>query len=58
MKTTAVGIQGLEFTIPRAVLQNSLRNADAIAFDPRNPNAGCGCLGLPRVSPPPHLDHR
>ncbi len=40
MKAMAVGIEGLNFAIPAAVLKNFLRNRDAFAFDPRSPNAG------------------
>ncbi len=47
MKAMAVGIEGLNFAIPASVLKNFLRNRDAFAFDPRNPNAGY------RYNPPP-----
>ena len=47
MKAMAVGIEGLNFAIPATVLKNFLRNRDAFAFDPRNPNAGY------RYNPPP-----
>jgi serine protease Do len=40
MKAMAVGVEGLNFAIPAAVLKNFLRNRDAFAFDPRSPNAG------------------
>ena len=40
MKAMAIGIEGLNFAIPAAVLKNFLRNRDAFAFDPRSPNAG------------------
>ena len=40
MKAMAVGVEGLNFAIPASVLKNFLRNRDAFAFDPRNPNAG------------------
>lgn len=47
MKAMAVGVEGLNFAIPAAVLKNFLRNRDAFAFDPRSPNAGF------RYNPPP-----
>jgi serine protease Do len=47
MKAMAVGVEGLNFAIPASVLKNFLRNRDAFAFDPRNPNAGF------RYNPPP-----
>lgn len=40
MKAMAVGVEGLNFAIPAAVLKNFLRNREAFAFDPRSPNAG------------------
>ena len=40
MKAMALGVEGLNFAIPAAVLKNFLRNRDAFAFDPRSPNAG------------------
>lgn len=48
MKAMQVGIEGLNFAIPSTVLKNFLRNRDAFAFDPRNPNAGY------RYLEPPH----
>ena len=47
MKAMEVGVEGLNFAIPIAVLKNFLANRDAFAFDPRNPNAGY------RYLPPP-----
>jgi serine protease Do len=47
MKAMEVGVEGLNFAIPIDVLKNFLRNRDAFAFDPRNPNAGY------RYLPPP-----
>lgn len=53
MKAMAVGVEGLNFAIPAAVLKNFLRNRDAFAFDPRNPNAGFRYNSPPRpVSAP------
>jgi serine protease Do len=40
MKAMQLGVEGLNFAIPAAVLKEFLRNRDAFAFDPRNPNAG------------------
>lgn len=47
MKAMDVGIEGLNFAIPAGVLKNFLRNRDAFAFDPRNPNAGYRYLEPP-----------
>ncbi len=47
MKAMQVGIEGLNFAIPVTVLKNFLRNRDAYAFDPRNPNAGFRYLKPP-----------
>ena len=57
MKAMAIGVEGLGFTIPSAVLKNFLRNRDAFAFDPRNPNAGYRYLEPPRITQSPHPDH-
>lgn len=48
MKAMIAGIEGLNFAIPVSVLKNFLRNRDAYAFDPRNPNSGY------RYLEPPH----
>jgi serine protease Do len=48
MKAMQVGIEGLNFAIPSTVLKNFLRNRDAFAFDPRNPNAGYRYLEPPQ----------
>jgi serine protease Do len=48
MKAMIAGIEGLNFAIPVAVLKNFLRNRDAYAFDPRNPNSGYRYLEPPR----------
>jgi serine protease Do len=40
MKIVAAGAEGLGFAIPAAVLKTFLRNRDAFAYDPANPNAG------------------
>jgi len=47
MKMSGVGVEGLGFSIPGNVLKLFLKNRDAFAFDPRNPNAGF------RYLPPP-----
>ena len=48
MKAMVLGVEGLNFAIPTAVLKNFLRNRDAFAFDPRNPNSGFRYLEPPR----------
>jgi len=48
MKAMAVGVEGLNFAIPAAVLKNFLRNREAYAFDPRSPNAGFRYNSPPR----------
>ncbi len=48
MKAMEVGVEGLNFAIPTDVLKNFLRNRDAFAFDPRNPNAGYRYLEPPQ----------
>lgn len=48
MKAMQVGVEGLNFAIPTGVLKNFLRNRDAFAFDPRNPNAGYRYLEPPQ----------
>jgi len=40
MKIAAAGAEGLGFAIPAAVLKTFLKNRDAFAYDPANPNAG------------------
>lgn len=49
MKAMAMGIEGLNFAIPAAVLKDFLRNREAFAFDPRNPNAGYRYLSPPET---------
>jgi serine protease Do len=48
MKAMIAGVEGLNFAIPVFVLKNFLRNRDAYAFDPRNPNSGFRYLEPPR----------
>ncbi len=40
MKIVSAGAEGLGFAIPSAVLKTFLKNRDAFAYDPANPNAG------------------
>ncbi|MES2708885.1 MAG: trypsin-like peptidase domain-containing protein [Verrucomicrobiota bacterium] len=40
MKIVSTGAEGLGFAIPSAVLKTFLKNRDAFAYDPANPNAG------------------
>ncbi|MFO1438018.1 MAG: trypsin-like peptidase domain-containing protein [Verrucomicrobiaceae bacterium] len=47
MKAAGVGVEGLGFSIPANMLKLFLKNREAFAFDPRNPNAGF------RYLPPP-----
>lgn len=48
MKVAAVGAEGLGFAIPSSFLKTFLRNRDAFAFDPRNPNSGYRYNSPPR----------
>lgn len=47
MKMAGVGVEGLGFSIPSNVFKPFLKNRDAFAFDPRNPNAGFRYLTPP-----------
>jgi len=40
MKLSSAGVEGLGFAIPVDTVKFFLKNRDAFAFDPRNPNAG------------------
>ncbi len=40
MKVALMGVEGVGFAIPSNTLKSFLRNRDAFAFDPSNPNAG------------------
>lgn len=40
LKLVGIGLEGLNFAIPVSTLKEFLRNRNAFAFDPRNPNAG------------------
>jgi len=52
MKAAGVGVEGLGFSIPANVLKLFLKNRDAFAFDPRNPNAGFRYLPPPAPESP------
>lgn len=47
MKAAGVGVEGLGFSIPSNVLKLFLKNREAFAFDPRNPNSGFRYLSPP-----------
>ncbi len=47
MKISSVGIEGLNFAIPGIKAKYFLDNADAYAFDVRNPNAGFRYFSMP-----------
>lgn len=47
MKLAGVGVEGLGFSIPSNLLKLFLKNRDAFAFDPRNPNSGFRYLRPP-----------
>ncbi|HRJ07390.1 MAG TPA: trypsin-like peptidase domain-containing protein [Prosthecobacter sp.] len=47
MKLAGVGVEGLGFSIPANLLKLFLKNRDAFAFDPRNPNSGFTYLRPP-----------
>lgn len=53
MKVVAMGAEGLGFAIPANVLKFFLRNRDAFAFDPANPNAGFRYPSPPTASEVP-----
>jgi serine protease Do len=53
MKAMQIGVEGLNFAIPVGVVKTFLRNRDAFAFDPRNPNAGFRYLAPPRPAAAP-----
>lgn len=48
MKLVHASVEGMGFSIPMSTVKHFLRNRDAYAFDPRNPNAG-----FRYPSPPP-----
>ncbi|HTQ29586.1 MAG TPA: trypsin-like peptidase domain-containing protein [Opitutaceae bacterium] len=48
MKAMMIGVEGLNFSVPSSVVKTFLRNRDAFAFDPRNPNAGYRYLEPPQ----------
>ncbi|MFK5985394.1 MAG: trypsin-like peptidase domain-containing protein [Pseudomonadota bacterium] len=51
MKIASIGIEGLNFAIPVRVLKYFLDNADAYAFDVKNPNTGFRYFQMPTASP-------
>ncbi len=53
MKAAGVGVEGLGFSIPSNVLKLFLKNREAFAFDPRNPNSGFRYLPPPAPSESP-----
>lgn len=52
MKIVAPGAEGLGFSIPTAMLKVFLRNREAFAFDPANPNSGFRYNRPPRITQP------
>ncbi len=52
MKIVAPGAEGLGFSIPAAMLKVFLRNREAFAFDPANPNSGFRYNRPPRIAQP------
>ncbi|HXA13498.1 MAG TPA: trypsin-like peptidase domain-containing protein, partial [Opitutaceae bacterium] len=48
MKAMMIGVEGLNFAVPTSILKDFLKNRDAFAFDPRNPNAGYRYLEPPQ----------
>lgn len=53
MKLAGVGVEGLGFSIPSNLLKLFLKNRDAFAFDPRNPNSGFRYLSPPAPTSSP-----
>jgi len=53
MKAMMVGVEGVNFAIPATTLKEFLRNRDAFAFDPRNPNSGYHYLSPPQPARAP-----
>ena len=53
MKAAGAGVEGLGFSIPSSLLKLFLKNREAFAFDPRNPNAGFRYLPPPAPVPAP-----
>ena len=53
MKIVSVGAEGLGFAIPTANLKTFLRNREAFAFDPANPNSGFRYNRPPRPASQP-----
>jgi serine protease Do len=53
MKIVSVGAEGLGFAIPAAIVKAFLRNREAFAFDPANPNSGFRYKRPPRAARQP-----
>ena len=53
MKIVSVGAEGLGFAIPTAIVKLFLRNREAFAFDPANPNSGFRYNHPPRPASQP-----
>lgn len=53
MKIVSVGAEGLGFAIPSSTLKTFLRNRDAFAYDPANPNSGFRYNRPPKPEPAP-----
>ena len=53
MKIVSVGAEGLGFAIPTAMVKIFLRNREAFAFDPANPNSGFRYNRPPRPASQP-----
>ncbi len=51
MKIVAPGAEGLGFSIPTAIVKLFLKNREAFAFDPANPNSGFRYNRPPRLAP-------
>ena len=51
MKIVAPGAEGLGFSIPTAIVKLFLKNREAFAFDPANPNSGFRYNRPPRITP-------
>ena len=50
MKIAGMGVEGVGFAIPASLMKLFLKNRDAFAFDPKNPNNGFRYLAPPELS--------
>jgi serine protease Do len=50
MKIAGMGVEGVGFAIPASLMKLFLKNRDAFAFDPKNPNIGFRYLAPPELS--------